>query len=153
MQSKLFLLLLLLSVALCQSTSKCSDKTIISSDYKLVYANNADVTKAYNDVASCISLETNENEVCCYIKVKFENELYDEKYTHKGCIPMKISYLYDDAEPDIDDYIEDLEENHDYKIGKDDDGDDLLIKYKKVEIDCNSRFLQIAGFALLLFLL
>ena len=157
MQAKFFLILcILLSVAICDRT-QCSDKAILTkSGNNYTIANNditGDKTLAFNGVASCASLETDENEVCCYIKVKFENEQLDEKFTHKGCISINQARLYDDADPDIDDMIEDLEENHDYYLGKDSDGDDLLLKYKNVEIDCSSRFIEIAGFALLLFLL
>ena len=157
MKAKLFLVLcMLLSVAICQRT-QCSEKQILTrvgSNYTI--ANNditGDKTLAFNGVASCASLETSENEVCCYIKVKFENEQLDEKFTHKGCISINQNMLYDDAEPDIDDFIDNLEENQDYYLGRDSDGDELWLKYKKVEIDCSSRFIQIAGFALLLFLL
>ena len=149
MQSKSFLIFsLLLSVAICL---ECSDKYIVNNSTRhLVNANNADVTLAYNDVASCISLTTAENQVCCYIKIKFENELYDEKFTHKGCISIETRRLLEDAVPDIDDLIELYEECSDYKITP--NSEDEII-YKNVEIDCSSRFIQIAGFALLLFLL
>ena len=157
MQAKLFLILcILLSLAICERT-QCSEKEILTKIGKnYTIANNditGDKTLAFNGVASCASLETEENEVCCYIKVKFENEVLDEKFTHKGCIRLDQSILYEDPLTDIDDFIEELEENQDYYLDKDSDGDPLYLKYKNVEIDCSSRFIEIAGLALLLFLL
>ena len=45
---------------------------------------NADHTLAYNKVASFETLEKNDGEVFCPIKIKFENTQYDETLTQKG---------------------------------------------------------------------
>ena len=152
MQSKYFLVLCFLSAVLCQAGQSCSEKAILSNDQKLLYENYADKTLVFNDVASCVSLKTDEDKTCCYIKTKFENELLDEKFTHEGCIEINNIYLYDDVDVDIDDVIDGmLDDSHDYVIPEATDGEQIV--FKKFEIDCSSRFIQMAGIALLLFLL
>ena len=101
-------LLILFPITLSDTTSHaCSSKKIINSDGHLSNSPNGDLTLAYNKVGSCISLQTDsDDEVCCYIKIRFKNELLDERFTHKGCQPVQTKYLLEDADPDIDDYIE-----------------------------------------------
>ena len=148
-------LLILFPITLSDTTThKCSDKELLDSNYHLVNSAVSDVTLAYNEVGSCISLEADEkdSQICCYMKIKFKNELLDERFTHKGCHSVSTSYLLEEATSDIDDYIEDLEENRDYYYATDEDGDNYQIVYKSVSIDCNSKYLAI-GFGLLLLFL
>ena len=147
-------LLILFPITLSDTTSHaCSWKKIINSDGKLSNSPNGDLTLAYNKVGSCISLQTdNDDEVCCYIKIRFKNELLDERFTHKGCHPVPTSYLLEDATTDIDDYIETLEIDYDYATDTDELDDPYQIEYKSVEIDCISKFLTV-GFGLLLLFL
>ena len=147
-------LLILFPITLSDTTSHaCSSKKIINSDGHLSNSPNGDLTLAYNKVGSCISLQTdNDDEVCCYIKIRFKNELLDERFTHKGCHPVPTSYLLEDATTDIDDYIETLEIDYDYATDTDELDDPYQIEYKSVEIDCISKFLTV-GFGLLLLFL
>ena len=146
-------LLILFPITLSDTTShKCIDKAILDSNYHLVNSVQTDLTIAYNGVGSCISLDPDdtENQICCYIKIKFENELLDEKFTHKGCHSVPTSYLLEDAEYDIEDYIDYLmEKDYDYAS---DSEDVYQIVYKSIDIDCYSKFLTI-GFGLLLLFL
>ena len=145
-------LLILFPVTLSDLSHKCSDKELLDSDGQLKYSLSSDVTKAFNEVASCISLEPDHRntEICCYMKIKFENELLDEKFTHKGCHSVPTSYLLEDAEYDIEDYIDTLmEKDYDYAS---DSEDVYQIVYKSIDIDCYSKFLTI-GFGLLLLFL
>ena len=144
-------LLILFPVALSDLSHKCSDKELLS-DGKLTQSLSSDVTLAFNEVASCISLEPDDRntEICCYMKIKFENELLDEKFTHKGCHSVDTKYLFEDANPDIDDYIDDLEDKKYFYASDTDDSYD--IEFKSVSIDCNSKYLAI-GFGLLLLFL
>ena len=151
MKSKIFLLICFLSATFSQVGDSCSDRAILDDDQKLIYDNYADINKVFNGVASCISLKTDDDKTCCYIKAKFENELFDEKFTHKGCIEIDNSLLYDDIEYDIDDRIDDMLDKYDYAITGATNGEKIV--FKKFEIDCSSRFVQLTGFALLLFLL
>ena len=146
-------LLILFPITLSDTTShKCIDKAILDSNYHLVNSVQTDLTIAYNGVGSCISLDPDdtENQICCYIKIKFENELLDEKFTHKGCHSVPTSYLLEDADPDIEDYIDGLEDK-DYFYTSDTD-EIYNIDYKSISIDCNSKYLAI-GFGLLLLFL
>ena len=147
-------LLILFPITLSDTTSHaCSWKKIINSDGHLSNSPNGDLTLAYNKVGSCISLQTdNDDEVCCYIKIRFKNELLDERFTHKGCQPVQTKYLLEDADPDIDDYIDSLEIDYNYVNDPDEPDDPYQIEYKSVEIDCISKFLTI-GFGLLLLFL
>ena len=62
----------------------CSDKAILD-DYELQNIN-VDKKLAFNKIESCASLRTEEeNNACCYIKVKFRNKVEDKKFTHRGC--------------------------------------------------------------------
>ena len=145
-------LLILFPVTLSDLSHKCSDKELLDSDGQLKYSLSSDVTKAFNEVASCISLEPNDRntEICCYMKIKFENELLDEKFTHKGCHSVPTSYLLEDADPDIEDYIDGLEDKEFFYAS--DTDETYYIDYKSISIDCNSKYLAI-GFGLLLLFL
>ena len=137
----LFLLIALVTVPFCTSM-ECTDKSLLNG-YELG-VNNADVTKAYNKVASCATLTTKDNEMCCYIKIKFDNNQYDETFTQKGCYVFNTkNYL--DEEFDFDELIENLENN----VTSHND----QIEVDKISIDCSSRFLQLVGLSLLLLLL
>ena len=147
-------LLILFPITLSDtSLHTCSSKQIIGSDGKLSNSANGDLTLAYNEVGSCISLKTDsDDKVCCYIKIKFKNELLDERFTHKGCQAVETKYLLEDADPDIDDYIDTLDIDYDYVDDPDDPEDPYQIEYKSIDIDCYSKFLTI-GFGLLLLFL
>jgi hypothetical protein len=145
----LFLLVALLTIPFCTSAD-CSTKSPFvgetgSEKYKLkIY--DADHTWAYNKVASCATLTTKENEMCCYLKIKFDNNQYDETFTQKGCYVVKTdNYLNEDF--DFDELIDGIEgnitaANKDYQVEAD-----------SVSIDCSSQFLQFVGLSLLLLLL
>ena len=144
-------LLILFPLALSDLDHTCSSKELLDSG-KLTQSLSSDVTLAFNGVASCISLEPNDKDtqICCYMKIKFENELLDEKYTHKGCHSVPTSYLLEEATSDIDDYIDGLEETEYYYAS--DSEESYNIDFKSVSIDCNSKYLAI-GFGLLLLFL
>ena len=82
-----YLLFVLLCFPLClaqddedQLIQYCNQKSLLSGNTFTYIGNDWD--RAYNDVASYATLRTENNEnLCCYMKIKFENELYDEKYT------------------------------------------------------------------------
>ena len=69
MPKKLILTIVALFLVSFFLNGECSDKTIFDSnwivpeDYLCI-----DRTKAYNDVASCDTLTTEEEKVCCYLK-------------------------------------------------------------------------------------
>ena len=142
------LLVALLTIPFCVSEIySCSDKAIIDENFKLTKSLDADYTYAYNKVSSCATLSTtNSSTACCYIKLKFENTLYDEKFTHKGCMEVSLAdYLLEDADFDkLIDTVEDL-------INK--FNGDRNITVDKLSIDCSSKFIQLAGISLLLLLL
>ena len=139
-----FLLFALLVVPFCTSM-KCTDKSLFDDAYNLE-VRDSDRTKAYNDVASCATLETTDNaEICCYLKVKFKNLQYDETFTQRGCYGVNMKDSIFEAK-DIDDIIDEIEGNITL-------ANKNYIEVKKVNLDCNSRFLQFVGLSLLLLLL
>ena len=145
---KTFIFALIASTLVSFTFSDC-EKKILDDTYKLVYANYSakDYKLAYNKAASCATYTlTNENQTCCYIKLKFENLLNEEKYTHTGCIPINITTLLDDANPDIDDVIDNIE-------GSFDNANKNSLESKEVEIDCGSKYIHLASLALLILLL
>jgi hypothetical protein len=141
------LLVALLTIPFCVSEIyTCDDKAILD-NFVLTRSLDADYTGAYNKVSSCATLSTtNSSTACCYIKLKFKNEIYDEKFTHKGCIEVSLAdYLLEDT--DFDKVIDDVEKLiNDYNANKN-------ITVDKLSIDCSSKFIQLAGISLLLLLL
>ena len=143
----MFFLVALLTIPFCTSQIyTCKDKSILNSTYHLV-ATDGDVENAYNEVASCATLHTENDEAgCCYIKVKIKNTLYDETYTLKGCHEVSIEqYINEDL--DFDDIVDSLEGNITSANSKSN------IEVKKVNLDCSSKFIQFVGLSLLLLLL
>ena len=152
MPKKLFLSIVVLSLVSFSLQLKCKDKTIFSEDVKIPPANSTkDITYAYNGPASCATLTPTDETygICCYIKVKFENTLNEEKYTHKGCYEVPIQYLSDNDSYDIDDLIDQLKGffkgNNSYP--------DYQLEEKSFDIDCSSKYLQLFGLAFLILLL
>ena len=138
----LFLLVALVTIPFCTSMA-CTDKSLLNGNELIV--KDADVTKAYNKVASCATLTTDDNEMCCYIKIKFDNDQLDETFTQKGCYVFKTeSYLNEDFDFD-DDLIDPLE------VNVTNSNNQIEVDY--INIDCSSRFLQLVGLSLLLLLL
>ena len=141
------LLVALLTIPFCVSEIySCNDKAILD-NFALTKSLDADYTGAYNKVSSCATLSTtNTGTACCYIKLKFKNEIYDEKFTHKGCIEVSLAdYLLEDA--DFDKLIDDVEKFINTFNGN------RNITVDKLSIDCSSKFIQLAGISLLLLLL
>ena len=114
----------------------CSSKSILQNNY-IKYESYSDVKLAFSDSASCRSLKSAHNFLCCFIKNKFKNELVGEKFTHRGCI--EISY---EEYQDIKGTISTLENlvNNENNITKAD-----------IDIDCSSKYIQVFG--LLIFIL
>ena len=123
--------------------TSCEEKAIINTiDYSLTYDKYNDYDKVYHDIASCYSLHTKENNLCCYIKNHFKSEEADKKFTQRGCIQVSLDTLNSGG---IGNFIKDLEnkiEDKDHNITKVD-----------IDIDCNSRFIKLTGLLLLAFLL
>ena len=145
--NSLFFLVALLTIPFCTSyLYTCADKSIFTSTNKLdLVSNDGDVDKAYNEVASCATLHTENDEAgCCYIKVKIKNTLYDETYTLKGCHEVSIEdYINDDL--DFDNIVEQLESHI--------KGNNTNVEIKKVNLDCSSKYIQFVGISLLFLLL
>lgn len=146
MQMKTFIALVCFLTCVLSSTaytygSQCKSKSILDGR-TLIYSPYEDYTFAYNDYSSCTSLKSEDNHACCYLYVKFKNEVNDNKYTHKGCVEVSGSEW-----GDIKNTIENLESNitTNYK--------NTTVNVKKVKIDCDSNYIKLAGlliFALLL---
>ena len=131
----------------------CSDKAILDG-YKLIHSDSADKKLAFNEVSSCATLKLNDGYKCCYIKLKFKNELVDEKFTHEGC--YEINYgdvgkhiIKGEKDFEFDDLIDDIKSEFNFAY----QNSNPRLVSKKITIDCNSKYLYLSGFALLLFLL
>ena len=119
---------------------ECDDKQVIDKDGGFTKSTYGDYKFAYHGVSSCASLTSDPNTGCCYIKVKFKNEIADEKYTHRGCIQLTFEEW-----SKIDETIQRYETNiplNNFNVTKVD-----------VDIDCNSKFIKLTGLILLAFLL
>ena len=144
MQMNSFVVLIVLAVApFCAALGSCSEKTLFSSSYKLSDIT-TDRTLAYNKAASCATLKPDSTSgmMCCYIKVKFKNTNLDEKFTQKGCMEFDVTDAiindkFDEFKDKVEGYIE----------------EQSGVEVKKLSIDCSSKFLHLAGIALIFFLL
>ena len=120
----------------------CKVKQVIDdNNFVLRESSYADYKYAYHGVSSCAALSSDDG-TCCYMKVKFKNEVADEKFTHRGCIQITF-----DQWAKIDSYITELENNI-ASYNKDNN-----ITKVDVDIDCNSKFIKLTGLILLAFLL
>ena len=155
MPKKLFLSIVVLSLVSFSLQLTCADKSIFSENVKIPPENSTkDITYAYNGPASCATLPPTKNStygMCCYIKVKFENTLNEEKYTHKGCYEVPIEYLSDNDNYDIDDLIDQLKGYFKGNNTYNDAG--YALEEKSFDIDCSSKYLQLFGLAFLILLL
>ena len=151
--SILLLLCFLSNKLWAESLYKCQSKSLFKASNSLVLeATDGDVIKAYNEVASCASLDTDEDPdedlddlyTCCYIKLKIKNEQLDEKFDQKGCIQKSANdYIIEDF--DFKDYVDDVKEYI--------ESNNTNITVKKISIDCSSKYLQFVAISLILFLL
>ena len=103
----------------------------------------------YNKHRSCETLRSRDADRpnCCYIKLKYKNEYSDKKYTHEGCIEMALER--NGTELDVDDTIDYLEEYFTDNMTE----AKKEVSDVKINIDCGSKFLQIASIALIALLL
>ena len=140
MQMRILILsILTFTVNLYQLGNTCDSKKIFE-DTNLIEDRYSDVKKAFNGVASCVSLRSELNSLCCYIKVKYKNVDADKKYTHRGCIQLDSTELQD---------VEATTKYYETELEKDTDH----FKKVDVDIDCNSKFIKLTGLLLLAFLL
>ena len=145
--NKTFIFALIASTLVTFIFSACGKKEILDSDYKLIYSSVKDYKLAYNDAASCATFSTgNDNTTCCYIKLKFENLMNEEKYTHTGCYELNITSLLDDASLDVEAIIENLETAFNT-------ANKNSLESKDIDIDCGSKYIHLASLALLILLL
>ena len=147
--NSIYLLFALLCFPLCLAQDetvkvRCSDKSLLTGD--VLIHNAIDWTRAYNDVASCATLKTNSNNIlCCYMKIKFDNDFYDETYTQKGCIEVRVNETVDIND---DDRFDTFLENKESQIAKASN-----VEIDSLDIDCGAKFINIFTLSLLLFLL
>ena len=150
--NSIFLLFALLCVPLClaqdveekKTSIYCTDKSLLNGN-ALLYPG-SDVTLAYNKEASCATLQTTSNEnICCYMKIKFENEYLDETFTQKGCIEVDLNHTVDIND---DDRFEAFLDTKEAEISKASN-----VTVDKLSIDCSAKFIKIFTLSLLLFLL
>ena len=105
----------------------------------------SDWTRAYNDVSSCATLKTDDDNLCCYMKIKFENEELDETFTQKGCIEIGFNETIDINDDDIFDAFLEYKENRIASVNN--------VEVDSLDIDCSAKFINIFILSLLLFLL
>ena len=135
----LILSILTFTVNLYELGNSCDSKAIFHGT-SLIEDTYADVKKAFNGVASCVSLKSDLDTLCCYIKVKYKNIDADKKFTHRGCIQLGSQELAD---------VKATTEYYESELEKDSEH----FKKVDVDIDCNSKFIKLTGLLLLAFLL
>ena len=147
-----FLMLALAVVPFC-TAGDCSDKSLFQDSGYTLKTKVSDLTYAYNEAASCVTLQPVDGTACCYIKIKFKNKDVDEKFTQKGCITITDDeYRKYVADVDDEDNFKDFK-NHVRDTIETKNGGEEKIDVKSISIDCSSKFLQLAGIALLFFFL
>ena len=140
MKISIIFLLLALIIGIKNETiigKECNEKSPFSSKYILSESTYSDVKFVYNGVASCASLRTSDNAICCYTKVKFKNNEADTKFTHTGCIEVTA----DEYNNGVKNLVNDLENGIDQA--------DSNLKKVDVDIDCKSKYMKLTGLFLL----
>ena len=139
MKMRIIFLLLALIIVVKNETvigGSCGDKGILNG-YTLSGNTYSDIKLAYNGVASCASLNTNGQAICCYTKVKFKNKVADQKFTHRGCREVTAA----EYNSGVKNLVKDLEKGI--------NAEDSNIQKVDVEIDCNSIYMKLTGIFLL----
>ena len=129
--------MLALTAKLYELGNTCNSKAIFNGN-SLIGDDYMDVKLVYNEIASCISLRSEDDKLCCYIKAKFKNREADKTFTHKGCIELNSDQLQD---------VKATTKNYESYFSPE------LYKKVSVDIDCNSKFVKLTGLVLLAFLL
>jgi hypothetical protein len=144
-----FLLIVFVSLQLCESrVFNCTDKEIMT-DYKLHHPE-GDFSTAYGKQSSCQTLRAKDDnqhlKVCCYFKVKFKNKRLDRTFTQEGCYRFDMTEFVD-FDYDYKKYIDAMKANISAANTKWD------IDVKKINLDCHGNFLRFVGLAMLILLL
>ena len=139
MQMKILIFAMItLGVNLYNVGNECQSKAIFNGNTLLEPY--ADVKKAFNGAASCVSLRSDDESLCCYIKAKFKNRIADQKFTHKGCIELTGEDLAD---------VKATTKRYEAYL----ENDSETYKDVDVDIDCNSKFIKLTGLVILALLL
>ena len=147
--NSIWLIVVLLCAPLCLSQedgvyTKCYEKALIDED-NMLQNNDSDWNRAFNKDASCATLRTTDDDtLCCYMKIKFENEFLDETFTQTGCVEVSIKDVIYEDDGDFEDFLDRKEE----LIAKESNVD-----VKSLSIDCSAKFINLFTISLLLFLL
>ena len=140
MQTKLMLFLLLTLFGFVTLIGgECKSKAVLDGN-NFLYDTYEDQKSAFHGAASCISLRSEDNSMCCYLKIKYRNRQADKKFTHRGCTQITGANI-----DNIDNYIDEFEQS----IKAANENIDKI----DINIDCNSKFMKITGLVLLAFLL
>ena len=120
------------------------------------YGPASDYTIAHHGIASCASLYPYDSDtedeatpkMCCYAKIKYKIE--DETFTRKGCIDVEAT-----EDMDIDTKIQELGTSFEIALNSyfSELNQEVDIKIKDVDIDCNSKFLKYSALLILIVLL
>ena len=146
----IFTIIAMTLVSLTVSQESCSDKAILDSNRKLIYNADSDAKRAYNGPASCATLKLDGGYLCCYLKIKFKNEIYDEKFTHRGCYEITDADIAKNVIGDYDDFdFDTITEGIEGAFNEKNPN----MTAKTVSLDCSSKYLHLAGCALLFMLL
>ena len=147
MQAKIFFVILALSLFITtdsqgdyQLGGECASKAIVDDSGYLAGSTYGDYRTTYHGISSCISLRSQDDSGCCYMKLKFKNKVADKKFTHRGCVVVR-----DSDWADVTKFVkvtEQLIQERDTDLEKID-----------VDIDCNSKFIKLTRIILLSFLL
>ena len=130
----------------------CSSKKLLTDDYFLdaeyYQSLQGDYKVAFYDVASCVSLKPDTSDgICCYMKIKYKLDPADAHYTHRGCVNVPSQYFASSNEFEAyEQAIEDSITNN-YATTA------AVLSDVKVNIDCSSKFIKLAGLIVLFLLL
>ena len=152
----IFLIFLLVNISY-ELGGSCDDKKIVqteSNGYSLVaeelsdYYLQNDYKKAFYKSASCATLNTDNDYLCCYMKVRYKLDVAKSHYTSRGCVPVSYTNLqssdnFDNMRKAYEDGIENFYASSTASTVSDVD----------VDIDCNSKFIKFTALAFLMLLL
>ena len=110
-----------------------------------------DVTLAYNEIASCASLNPYSSsdsviKQCCYVKLKYKLE--GKKYTRKGCQIIESEVHIDTQIDNFENSFQNAVTSYFSSLGN----SDVNIKDVEADIDCNSNFIKFSVLLILIIL-
>ena len=143
----------------CQYGTTCYDKRQPGYDYYTgtnvnygtrIYGGSG--RSVWHGIYSCNNLPCLNNQWCCYIHIKYQSTLDDNRYDKYGCIGVDSPFAdWGGTHNNVKDRVEDVK--NDFIMAFINNTEKSIAKNVHVSIICSSSFLKFSAFALLAIIL